>query len=155
MTDYEEYLKHCIAYDNELGHFLGVEQGNRNIGAIKTYYRGLIENCTVINLHKENQYAGFLILRPLAEEDAGFHIEESYTLPVFRNQGLMSNAVKEAIKNHKEQYSIEPIVTYEVIRHNTKANKFWKKLFQSMGYKRDLMFSDNDFYHYAEIKKER
>lgn len=91
------------------------------------------KNCTWRNIFDEENgdLAGFLIIGKGGSEkhpDADYGIAQAYVNPGFRNQGLMTNTIKEYIGKHKGIYSLL------VIRQNLYALSFWKKTFANVGY---------------------
>lgn len=96
------------------------------------YYHEICNSCMEwIDIWSDGECAGFLIIgrKPNCHPDADFYIAESYILPSYRRKGIMSKAVSEFVRLHSGIYCLL------ILKRNHYAKAFWKKLFNSLGYK--------------------
>ena len=74
---------------------------------------------------------GFLVtsVPPECHPDADYHIAQAYVKPEYRKQGYMTKAV------HKQLKAFKGIWCLLILKDNEYAHQFWRKTFESAGYK--------------------
>ncbi len=93
---------------------------------------GKAGTCTEwVDIYKDDKIVGFLIMSsaPVCHPDTDYLLNQTYILPEYRKQGLMSGALRWFMKKHpRSSYSIV------ILRKNKWARHFWQSFFDSIGY---------------------
>ena len=85
---------------------------------------------TWVDIKQKDKIIGFLIMGtyPDCHPDCDYFICQSYVLPGYRGNGLMTKAVTSFIKEHKGYYCLM------IIDRNVKAQRFWSRIFTDCNY---------------------
>ena len=87
-----------------------------------------LKRCVIRPIQKNGENIGFLITVIPIEENHHLRICEAYIKPEHRNQGLMTQAVKEVLEKPCKD------VRFMVFDKNTKALEYWKRIMTGKGY---------------------
>ncbi len=94
--------------------------------------KGASGDCTEwIDIEKDGKVVGFLIMSkaPDCHPQTDYFLNQTFVLPEYRKQGLMSSTLKKFIAKHpRKKYSVI------ILRKNKWARHFWQGFFLTQGY---------------------
>ncbi len=135
---YDQREQLYLQYARELGNYTdSLKEENLSDGDVLKRARrllpgGEIGDCTEwIDIKKDGKIVGFLIMStaPDCHPQTDYFLNQTFVLPEYRKQGLMSTTLKQFISEH-------PGKKYSIIIHrkNKWARTFWQAFFLTIGY---------------------